>query len=111
RRGEARLQIGGRVVRVVGIEQVHPQERGASRRRLLRPGERAGDDLLAAPFDRPVAIVARTAKPEACVVDVEAAVESWRRAVARIEDQRPEERRRSIASVAQELGEVRYGRR
>jgi hypothetical protein len=75
----------------------------------LRPGERAGDDLVAAPFDRPVAVVARTAKPEARVVDVEAAVESWCRSVARVEDQRPDKRRRSIACVTQELGEIRHG--
>src|SRR5204863_2758985 len=81
------------------------------RRRLLRPGERAGDDLFAAPFDRTVAVVAGTAKPEARVVDVEAAVESWRRPVAWIEDQRPDEGRRSIACVAQKLGKIRHGPR
>ena len=108
RRGrESFLQIGRRIVRIVGIVEMHPQEpRSASSRR--QPLSCPRGHLLAAPLDSLIPIVSGPTQPKAGVVHIEASIEAGRGAVARIENQRSDERCRPIAGVAQQRREIRH---
>ena len=113
RRAKARLQICRRIVRIVGVEEVGPQEpRSACGRRLDtgHPLDGTRDDIVCATLDRGIAIFTRPLQPESCVVDVEAAIETGRRAAFRVENQRSDERAGPVAVVAQELRQVRNRR-
>ena len=107
---EALLVRGRRVVRVVRVVEVHPDEHrpgGAA----VEPGERTGDDLAAAPLLRRVRVGAVLARPEARVVDVEAAVEAGSDRPLRVEDHRAHERGRAVAGELQQRREVGDRRR
>ena len=109
RRAKARLQICRGIVRIVRVEKVGPQEpRSACGRRLDtgHPLDGTRDDIVCATFDGGVAMFTRPLQPEACVVDVEAAIETGRRAAFRIENQRSDEGAGPVAVVAQELRQV-----
>ena len=106
RRSKARLQVRRWIVRIVGVEEVGPQEpRSACGRRLDtgHPLDGTRDDIVCATLDGGVAIFTRPLQPEACVVDVEAAIETGRRTGFRVENQRSDERAGPVAVVAQEL--------
>ena len=114
RLGEPRLQIGRRIVRIVRIEQMHPQEE----RRVDAAGElctstsqRARDHFVTAPLDGRVAILAGPAETEAGVVDVEAAIESGAVPLRGSRIERADERRGPIAVRLQQLGQIRHRRR
>src|SRR4029077_8549980 len=65
-----------RIVGRVWIVQGHPEKEGLRPRALLQPLEGMGDDFIAAPFDRRVAVFSRTARVKACVVLRETAVKA-----------------------------------
>ena len=87
-----------------------PEEPRPIARRRREPRQRAAHDLVAAPLDALVAILARLTQMESRVVRVEAAIESGRGARARIENERSDERGGAIAGAAQDVRQVRDAR-
>ena len=89
---------------------MHPQKKRLRADRA-DPRECSPEHIVSAAFDRMVPILARTAEPVPGIIGLEPAVEPGRCAAARIEDERADKRRRAIALLPEEVGEVRDRRR
>ena len=75
----------GRIVRVVGVVEMDPEEERAAGM-LAEPGEGTGDDLAAAPLDGGVTIFARALIMKRGIVGIEAAIKAGSIGRARLED-------------------------
>src|ERR1041384_3132922 len=93
----------GWIVGVVRIPQVEPQEKGATLL-LVEPFERVSQGHFAAALHRSLAALAGLLPVKACVVDIEAALESGGKPIFRIEDDATDKCPCVIALGVQNLG-------
>ena len=104
-RGVAFLEWRRRIVGVMRIVQMHPQEERPIGH-LAEPSQGVIYHHRGAPLDRLVAVGAVAAQPKTRVINVEAAIKSRRSAVQRIENQRCHEGPSLVSVVMQYVGQI-----
>jgi hypothetical protein len=100
---EPRFQIRRRIVRIVRVVEMDPGEPGL-RSRCRYPCTGARHDVVCAPLERLIPVLTRPPHAEAGVVPIEPAIESWRGAISRIEDERSNVCTGSKSGVLEDLG-------
>ncbi len=94
-----------RIIRIMGIVEMHPDEKRTGLV-VTQPCERMIGDYFGPPLHAAVAILTRSSRVEVRVIDVEAALKA-RRGTGWIQNVSPHKRSRVVMTVVQQVGQVR----